>query len=110
MNSTEWQWALNDDQSLYFYPVGHRIEGNFRIHFELSGSYNLRVSDVHLHGEPTLLFEYFDEDDDSSAVIDFLKVSTTVEDMILHLNSTDSIYHDPIYKTIYEWAVRLFYK
>lgn len=110
MSGSEWQWALDDDHSLYFYPIGHTVEGNFRIQFELSGSNNLRVSDVQLHGKPALLFEYFDEDDDSSAVIDFLTEPTTIKDMILHLNSTDNIYHDPIYKTIYEWAVRLFYK
>ncbi len=64
MNSYEWEWLLNKDDTLCFFPVGHSVEGNYKIHFELSGSCNLRVSDAEWHGKPVLLFEYFDEDDD----------------------------------------------
>ena len=44
MNSYEWEWLLNKDDTLCFFPVGHSVEGNYKIHFELSGSCNLRVS------------------------------------------------------------------
>lgn len=111
MNSYEWAWLLNKDDTLYFFPVGHSVEGNYKIHFELSGSCNLRVSDAELHGKPVLLFEYFDEDDDRPAIIEILETTTTtVEAMIAYLNSIDSIYHEPIYKAVYEWAVKFFYR
>ena len=109
MTSSEWEWCLNRDDSLYFYPISHTIEGNYRIKFELSGSYNLRVSDVELSGKPILLFEYFD-DDDRPASIGFIESKSTIENMIEHLNGIDSIYHDPIYKSVYEWALKLFYR
>ncbi|MCL9995078.1 hypothetical protein LQF91_12460, partial [Escherichia coli] len=71
----------------------------------------LRVSDAEWHGKPVLLFEYFDEDDDRPAIIEILETTTTtVEAMIGHLNSIDSIYHEPIYKAVYEWAVKFFYR
>ena len=54
-----------------------------------------------------MLFEYFDEDDDRPAIIEILETTTCfVEAMIAHLNSIDSIYHEPIYKAVYEWAVK----
>ncbi len=34
MNSYEWEWLLNKDDTLYFFPVGHSVEGNYKIHFE----------------------------------------------------------------------------
>ncbi|MFJ5459002.1 hypothetical protein [Pectobacterium sp. CHL-2024] len=111
MVNHEWEQSLNKDDSLYFFPVSHVIEGNYKIQFELRGSYNLRLSDAEHNGKQVLLFEYFDEDDDRPASIDTLEIpSTTVEAMIEHLNSVDSIYHKPIYKTIYEWASKLFDK
>ncbi len=110
MNNGQWEWCLNKDDSLYFFPISHTVEGNYRIHFELSGSYNLRVSDADLAGKPVLLFEYIDEDDDQPARIGFIEAESTIEAMIEHLNSIDSIYHEPIYKSVYEWALRLFYR
>ena len=111
MNSYEWEWLLNKDDTLCFFPVGHSVEVNYKIHFELSVSCNLRVSDAEWHGKPVLLFEYFDEDDDRPAIIEILETTTTtVEAMIAHLNSIDSIYHEPIYKAVYEWAVKFFYR
>ncbi|CVE13159.1 Uncharacterised protein [Serratia marcescens] len=44
--SFDWESALNDDDGLYFYPIGHRVDSHFKIHFELSGSYGLSVSDA----------------------------------------------------------------
>ncbi|RLX72087.1 hypothetical protein EAI52_25040 [Escherichia coli] len=45
------------------------------------------------------------------AIIEILETTTTtVEAMIAHLNSIDSIYHEPIYKAVYEWAVKIFYR
>ncbi len=108
MNVSE--WCLNNDESLYYFPISHTIEGNYRILFELSGSYNLRVSDAEFNGKPILLFEYIDEDDDRPTSIGFIEVNSTIESMIGHLNSIDSIYHEPIYKSVYEWALKLFYR
>ena len=110
MNRDKWDWCLDKDDSLYFFPISHTVEGNFKILFELSGSYNLRVSDATRHGKSVLLFEYFEEDDDRPAIIDLLETTTTIEAMIEHLNSIDSIYHEPIYRAVYEWALKLFYK
>ena len=110
MNRSEWFWCLNIDDSLYYFPINHTVKGNYRIHFELSGSHNLRVSDAALAGKPVLLFEYVDEDDDRPAIIGFIEADSTIESMIDHLNSIDSIYHEPIYKCVYEWALQLFYR
>lgn len=101
---------MNKNDSLYFFPIGHTVESNFRIYFELSGSYNLRVSDAEHAGKPVLLFEYLDEDDDRPAAIGIIEASATIESMISHLNSVDSVYHEPIYRTVYEWALKLYYR
>jgi hypothetical protein len=55
-----------------------------------------------------LFFQYVDEDGDRPPTIGIIEATTTIASMIEHLNSIDSIYHEPIYRTVYEWAVKLF--
>ncbi|GAB2953811.1 hypothetical protein [Hafnia psychrotolerans] len=109
MGVFDWETALNKDDSLYFYPLSHSILGNYKIQFELSGSYDLIVSDAIFKGSPVILFEYIDEDDDRPALLETIESDSTVEAIIEHLNSTESMYHGPIYKTVYEWVLPLFY-
>jgi len=109
MNNSEWEWCLNDNDALYFMPLDHEVLGNFKIRFQLSGS-RLVLSDVTIKGKDVVLFEYIDEDDEFPGVADFMDTGNTVESMIEHLNATDSIFHEPIYKVVHEWALKLFYK
>lgn len=107
-NNYQWELALNKDESLYFFPLSHKVEGVFTLHFELSGSYSLIVSDADFAGRPVLLLQYIDEDNDRPASIGIIEAETTIESMIEHLNKIDSIYHEPIYRSVYEWALKLF--
>ncbi|EPE3622692.1 hypothetical protein ACSIA8_000691 [Serratia marcescens] len=108
--SFDWESALNDDDGLYFYPIGHRVDGHFKIHFELSGSYSLNVSDAFFSEKSVLFFEYSDIDDDQPAQIGFIEADVTIESMIEYLKNIDPAYHESIYKSIHEWALKLFYR
>jgi hypothetical protein len=108
MGIFDWETALNKNESLYFYPRSHEILGNFKIQFELSGTYNVVISDVILNGRPALLFEYIDEDDDQPARINTLLTDTTIESMIIYLSSIENTYHGSVYETVYHWISPMF--
>jgi hypothetical protein len=110
MHKFDWEELLNNDDSLYFFPVSHTTLGGFKIQFGLSGSYELTLSDVIHQGKPLIMFEYYSEDDDEPTAIEFMETNNKIETMIEHLKSIDRVYHEPIYRTVYEWAIELFYK
>ena len=85
--SFDWESALNDDDGLYFYPIGHRVDSHFKIHFELSGSYGLSVSDAFFL-KNLFFFEYSDIDDDQPAQIGFIEADVTIESMIEYLKTS----------------------
>jgi len=109
MGTFDWETALNNDDSLYFCPVRHSILSPYKVKFEMYNSY-IVASDAVLKGKPIILIEWTDEDEDRPATIGMIEHQSTIESMAEVLNATDSIYHDPIYQTIFGWAVDLFYK
>ena len=107
---SNWGSALNNDPGLYFCPTGHKVVGNYKIQFYLSGTYDLLVSDAVMADKSVLLFEYIDEDDDRPAEIGIIETDVTMESMIEHLKSVEAAYHGPIYESIFGWALKLFCK
>lgn len=109
MGTFDWETALNKDDSLYLCPVRHFILSPYKIKFEMYNSY-LVVSDAILKGKPIILFEWIDEDEETPATVGIIENKSTIESMAEVLNTTDSIYHDQIYETIFGWAVGIFHK
>ncbi|EKA2132035.1 hypothetical protein OGV46_09175 [Citrobacter sp. Cf108] len=101
--------AVNQDDSLYYMPLSHEFCGYYKIKFSMY-SFEILVSDVTYKGRHAVLFELLDEDDDQPSTIGLLEIDETIEKMIEHLKSIDSSYHEPIYKSVYEWALQLFYQ
>ena len=99
---------LNKDESLYFYPTNIEIMGEFRIWCSLPGSYDLTLSDVNFKGRPMILIEYKDEDDDRPAEISLFEAGSTIASIVSFLRNMDSVYHETIYRTVFEWAIRDF--
>lgn len=101
--------SVNQDDSLYYMPLSHEFCGYYKIKFSMY-SFEILVSDVTYKGGHAVLFELLDEDDDQPSTIGLLEIDETIEKMIEHLKSIDSSYHEPIYKSVYEWALQLFYQ
>ncbi|MEG0870580.1 MAG: hypothetical protein RSG77_26595 [Hafnia sp.] len=109
MNYFDISEAVNKDDSLYYMPLSHEICGYYKIKFSMY-CFEILVSDVTYKDRHAVLFELLDEEDDQPSTIELLEIDETIEKMIEHLKSIDSAYHGPIYKSVYEWALKLFYR
>ncbi|MEG3113431.1 hypothetical protein SC127_22120 [Pantoea sp. T14] len=108
--SQELDWCLNKGDSLYFYPLCIEVQGNYKIWCDLSGSYELTLSDVTYKDKVMVMLEYKDEDDDRPASIAFIETDNSIESMLAFIKNTDSAFHEPLHITIHEWALQCFYR
>jgi len=100
---------LNKDESFYFYPTNIEIMGDFRIWCSLPGTCDLTLSDVTVKSKSMILIEYNDEDDDRPAEVSLFEADSTIASMVSFLRNMDSVYHETIYRAVFEWAIRAFF-
>ncbi|MCZ4057800.1 hypothetical protein O3W44_01490 [Pantoea sp. LMR881] len=109
-NSYDWERRLDKDDSLYFYPLTIEVKGNFKIRCDLSGSYELTISDVIYQGKQMVMLEHILADDDDPVSVAFIETDSSIESMIHFIKSTDAVFHEPLHITIHEWALQCFYR